>query len=132
LRRQIERLINQCKCDPAGGYSKPTLTILSQAHLLAGGHLGPMFSDQSYFTEPVTQALVDEIVAKHQGQPAQSRSGARDVYYVPDMGRFVGESPSGAGMFQLRRDVTMIVERNNCSGNLLRARNEIVTMYPGQ
>lgn len=57
------------------------------------------------------------------------------MYYVPDMGRIVGMSPSGGGNCEPRPDVTVIVQRTNCFNKFLagwRSGNEVITVFPGQ
>ncbi len=127
-RTLMEQMLRACQCDPSGGYSKPTLTAASYAHLLWGGHLGPMFSDQSYFTVPVNQALVDEVVALSTlpGATVVTR-GQRKEYSVP-MGRAIGMTRLAGNSFATTSRIKMVVEDNNCAGT--RARNEIVTMHP--
>lgn len=101
--------------------------------MIVSGHLAPTWSNKSYFTEPVSQTFLDEVISKA-WKPRRVR-GDRDSYYVPDMGRVVGMSPSGGGNFEPRRDVTVIVQRTNCFKKYLagwRSRNEVITMYPGE
>jgi YD repeat-containing protein len=64
MRSAIEAVTRMCQCDPKGGYSKPTLTPGTYAHISISGHLAPVFSNKSYFSVPVNQAFVDEIVSK--------------------------------------------------------------------
>lgn len=80
----------------------------------------------------MSQAFLDEVISKVR-EP--QLGGDRDIYYVPDMDRIVGMSPSGGGNFEPRRDVTVIVQRTNCFTKQLagrRSRNEVITMYPGK
>lgn len=133
LRKAVENLARACQCDPNGGYLKPTLTNGTRAHLLWGGHLGPMFTDQSYFTVPVDQALVDEVVARAWATGVvPQREGTTDVYRVIDMPRTIGMARSNIstpGFFQTTSKVRLIVEKSNC-GSMSRRDNEIVTIYP--
>ena len=124
-----EVIARWCRCNPSGGFSKPTLTGMSYAHIAISGHLGASFANKSYFTEPVNQALVDEIVSK---DPRLDPPGDdRRKYFVLDMGRPVGFVRNSAGTFTQTRSATMIVHKNNCD-NVYRVRNEVITMYPGQ
>lgn len=132
-REGIERWMRErCECPPDGGFDKPTLTIVSRAHLTISGHLRPMWSDQSYFIVPVTQEFLDEVMSK---QPEKSHHGNQIEYYVSDMGRVIGMSPSGGGNFEPRRDVTVVVQATHCIGKYLaglRSGNEVITMCPGK
>lgn len=128
-RRLAERITKFCSCDPDGGFASPKLTATSMAHIIMGGHAGPMYRNQSYFTEPVNQALVDEIVSRD--TRPDSPGATRRVYYVADMGRVVGMKPRGDGTFEPTREATLVVHKDNCS-NLWRVRNEVITMYPGR
>lgn len=131
LREEIERLLAKCECPPDGGFDKPTLTTLSWAHMIVSGHLAPTWSNKSYFTETVSQGFLDEVMSKNR----LVVNGDRVQYYVPDMGRVVGMSPSGGGNFEPRRDVTVIVQRTNCFNKFLagwRIANEVITMFPGR
>lgn len=87
------------------------------AHVFYGGHVIPMFADQSYFapTEKAGQALVDEVISK----PGYKGAEVSRAIYSVNMGRVVGMPTQW---------VTMIVERNNCSSTW--RFNEVVTMYP--
>ena len=128
-----EQTVRMCQCDPSGGYAKPTLTAGAYVHLLRGGHLGPVFSDQSYFTVPVRQTLVDEVVQRStmSGAFVDRRNPNRTVYNVP-MGRPVGMFNSGLTVspvtFASTEWVRLVVEVSNCSGR--RSRNEIITFFP--
>ncbi len=78
-RRIGETFARMCECKPDGGYSKPTFTSVTYAHLLFGGHLSERFSSKGYFssTEAVGQTLVDEVVRV--GRRVSQR-GSRDVW----------------------------------------------------
>lgn len=129
-RRLAEVLTSLCRCDPSGGYGQPKLTALSMIHIVISGHTAPVYRNKSYFSEPVNQALVDDIVSRSGGKPFM-RQGSEDVYYVADMGRSVGFKRGTDGMFAPTRDVTLRVHADNCD-NLLRVRQEVITMYPGR
>jgi hypothetical protein len=60
-----------CRCEPTEGYAKPEFTKKTFAPVFYGGHVIPMFSDQSYFAFGVRtgQALVDQVVAVSATQP---------------------------------------------------------------
>jgi hypothetical protein len=131
LRQQVERLLAKCECPPDGGFERPTLTVLSWAHLLVSGHLAETWSNKSYFTETVSQAFLDEVMSKG---PTRSEARDRVSLYVPDMGRNIGMSPAGGRFFEPRRDVTVVVQSTNCFEKYLggwRTRNEVITMFPG-
>ena len=129
LRPLAERIAKICTCDPDGGFSKPKLTATSMIHIVMGGHASQVYRNQSYFTEPVNQTLVDEIVSRDP-RPDPPGTAPRE-YFVPDMGRVVGMTPRGDGTFQPTREATLVVHKNNCS-NLWRVYNEVITMYPGR
>jgi hypothetical protein len=122
-----------CECKPSGGYSRPTFTLVTYAHVLFGGHLSPLFSDKSYFasTEKVGQALVDEVIAKASAPPGKIvRDGNMDVYHAP-MGRDIGMVSSDFASsvpFVSTQWVRMVVERSNCAGRW--GGNEVVTIFP--
>jgi YD repeat-containing protein len=128
IRPLAERIAKICTCDPDGGFSKPKLTATSMIHIVMGGHVSQVYRNQSYFTEPVSQTLVDEIVSRDTRPDPPGRVRA---YYVADMGRVVGMSPKGDGTFEPTRAVKLIVHKDNCS-NLWRVYNEVVTMYPAR
>ena len=102
------------------------------AHTFYGGHIVPMFSDQSTFapTEKVGQALVDEVIAKSGGKSVPDKN--RDVYNV-NMGRIVGmrydKNSTSPDKRVPTQWVTMVVERSNCNSLFWRF-NEVVSMYP--
>jgi YD repeat-containing protein len=126
LQEAISRL---CRCDPSGGYSKPTFTARTFAHVFWGGHTTAMFADQSYFAfnTKVGQALVDEVVAKATRVDTQ---GTRDIYHAP-MGRDMGmiQDPVSSGApFVSSQWVRLVVEKSNCSSRW--DRNEVVTIFP--
>jgi YD repeat-containing protein len=127
-RKIAERITKFCSCDPDGGFPQPRLTATSMIHIVMGGHASPMFRNQSYFTEPVNQTLVDEIVSRN--TRPDSPGASRRAYFVADMGRDIGMTPKGDGTFVPTREVTLWVHKDNCS-NLWRVRNEVITMYPG-
>jgi YD repeat-containing protein len=129
IRPLAERIAKICTCDPDGGFSKPKLTATSMIHIVMGGHASPVYRNQSYFTEPVNQTLVDEIVSRDNSPDPPG--APRRVYYVADMGRVVGMSPKGDGTFEPTRAVKLIVHKDNCS-NLWRVFNEVITMYPAR
>jgi YD repeat-containing protein len=129
IRPLAERIAKICTCDPDGGFSKPKLTATSMIHIVMGGHASPVYRNQSYFTEPVNQTLVDEIVSRD--TRPDPPGATRRVYYVADMGRVVGMSPKGDGTFEPTRAVKLIVHKDNCS-NLWRVFNEVITMYPAR
>ncbi|XVJ69751.1 MAG: RHS repeat protein [Rhizobacter sp.] len=126
-----EAIARACTCDPSNGYSKPKYSGNSFVHVFTGGHTTPMWSDQSYFTEKVGQALVDEVVAKAATQPGSLRQeGTRHVYRV-NMGRDIGKFPTPQDTitpFQTTRWVRLVVEKNNCAGRW--KFNEVVTIFP--
>jgi YD repeat-containing protein len=128
-RMLVERITKFCSCDPNNGFAAPKLTATSMAHIIMGGHAGPMYRNQSYFTEPVNQTLVDEIVSRDT-RPDPPGTAPR-AYFVADMGRIVGMTPRGDGTFQPTREVTLVVHKDNCN-SLWRVRNEVITMYPGR
>jgi YD repeat-containing protein len=125
----VERLTKFCSCDPNNGFASPKLTATSMVHIIMGGHAGPIYRNQSYFTEPVNQTLVDEIVSRD--TRPDPPGATRRAYYVADMGRIVGMKPKGDGTFEPTREATLVVHKDNCS-NLWRVRNEVITMYPGK
>ena len=134
-RRLLEAITAICTCDPNGGNNSPKLTATSYAHIAITGHLGAANGNKSYFTEPVNQTLVDEVV-RRAGRPVAQ--GDQDQYFVPDMGRIVGltrmkdpSDPNGPWNFVPTSSITMYVTNTNCA-NLFRKRNEVVTMYPGK
>jgi YD repeat-containing protein len=129
IRPLAERITKFCRCDPDGGFSKPKLTATSMIHIVMGGHAGEVYRNQSYFTEPVSQTLVDEIVSRDNSPDPPNAT--RRVYYVADMGRVVGMSPKGDGTFEPTRAVKLVVHKDNCS-NLWRVYNEVITMYPAR
>jgi hypothetical protein len=131
-RRLAEDIERACRCDPNQGFSRPEFTKVTYIHLLWGGHLSPMFSDQSYFapSEKVGQALVDEVIGR--ALPSDKRPrGDRDIYEV-DLGRIIGLTYDKTSMlpnkFVPTQIVRVIVERNNCSSYW--RFNEVVSMYP--
>jgi YD repeat-containing protein len=130
IRALSEAIARACRCDPRQGFSAPTFTAVTFAHVFYGGHLLPMFSDKSHFapTEKVGQALVDEVVARGGKGNVE---GTRHVYNVK-MGRIVGTRYDRASMSSDKHVttewITMIVEGNNCSSDW--RLNEVVTMYP--
>lgn len=126
--RAIAEALQRCvSCNPNGGYERPWLTPGSYAHLMTGGHLFPMFGNQSYFTIPVGQSLVDTVVAA--GQPTTEKG--KLVYRVVLPG-YVGRIPwpFGSGTFAETKKITLVVEKENCPPGQY-ARNEVVTMHPG-
>jgi YD repeat-containing protein len=127
IRWLAEKLADFCRCDPAGGFERPKLTASAYVHIVMGGHASPAFSNQSYFTEPVNQALVDEVVSR----ATWSDAGSRRVYVVADMGRQVGFSRRADGTFAPARGVRLVVQQNNCD-SFFRVRNEVITMYPAK
>ena len=125
-RRLAERLTKMCQCDPDGGYDRPTLRPAGYAHIVISGHTGPAFGNKSYFTEPVNQALVDEVVSR--GRQVQAGQ-----YFAADMGRVIGytrQKIDGVLTFVPTRSVTLWVEPEHCNGTFW-SRNEVKTMYPG-
>jgi hypothetical protein len=129
IRPLAERIAKICTCDPDGGFSKPKLTATSMIHIVMGGHASPVYRNQSYFTEPVNQTLVDEVVSRDNTPDAPGAT--RRVYYVADMGRVVGMSPKGDGTFEPTRAIKLVVHKDNCS-NIWRVYNEVITMYPAR
>jgi YD repeat-containing protein len=127
-RRLAQALARFCQCDPSGGHTQPKLTAQAMAHIVISGHTGPAFVNKSYFTEPVNQALVNEVVAKDT-MPDVS-GAARRVYFVPDMGRAVGFKRRPDGTFVPDRSIPLVVHKDNCN-NLFFVRNEVITMHPG-
>ena len=125
------RWLGACRCDPSQGFGAPKFTAVTFAHVFYGGHMTPMFSDQSYFapTEKVGQALVDEVISRAAGK--KFPVGSRDVYNV-NMGRLVGmrydKDSASSNNLMPTPWVTMVVERNNCSSSW--RFNEVVTLYP--
>jgi hypothetical protein len=120
-----------CECKPSGGYSRPTFTLVTYAHVLFGGHLSPLFSDKSYFasTEKVGQALVDEILARG---IEVSGPGALRVVIEADLDRPldpVGYARPTSGGFRPTTKVRLIYERSHCLFRLW-AGNEVVSMFP--
>jgi hypothetical protein len=137
MRRLLEGIVAMCTCDPSGGYNSPKLTPTSYAHIAITGHLSNVFGNKSYFTEPVTQTLVDQI-ANHPNLVRRQGGGGQSIYIVTDIGRVIGlkraQDPAnltGPRIFVPTRTVTMIVSDNNCD-DLIRKRNEVVTMHPGE
>jgi YD repeat-containing protein len=129
VRSLAETFQRLCQCNPKDGYSKPTLTPGTYMHLWMGGHMAPMFSNQSYFTVPVNQVLVDRIIA----DPGTRKgvSGDRETYRAT-LSNVAGKIPwpKGSGVFAETRRVTLIVQRGACTGRS-QVPNEIVTFYPG-
>jgi YD repeat-containing protein len=124
----IEQIVRACQCDPEGGYNKPTLTRAAYSHLLLRGHLSELWANQSYFTTPVTQSLVDEIVSKGTAVFQKTR-----VTYTADLGRSVGMvriNRSSSNPFEPTRFARVVVETANCGAAWERSRNEVVTMFP--
>ncbi len=78
MRSLHEAIARACRCDPNQGFAKPKYTAVTFEHVFRGGHIIPMFSDQSYFasTEKVGQALVDEVIAR---RGTKRIDGTRDV-----------------------------------------------------
>jgi hypothetical protein len=100
--------------------------------MLVSGHLAPTWSNKSYFTESVSQGLLDEVISR---KTTSDDRGHRQIIYAQDMGRVIGYSPTGPNLWEPRRDVTVIVQKANCYSRYLsgwRSRNEVVTMYPGR
>jgi hypothetical protein len=125
-----EQLVRACQCDPAGGYNRPTLTPAAYSHLLLRGHLSELWANQSYFTVPVAQSLVDEVVAK--GAATSSSDGTKIVYAKVDLGRPIGmvrKDRSSTNPFEPTRRVRLVVETSNCGG-WNRTRNEVITFFP--
>ena len=124
------RWLGACRCDPSQGVGAPKFTEVTFAHVFYGGHMTPMFSDQSYFapTEKVGQALVDEVVAR---PGKKDVGGTRDIYNV-NMGRIVGvrydKDSTSSDKRVPTQWITLVVERNNCSSTW--RFNEVVTIYP--
>lgn len=127
-RRLLQAITRFCQCDPSGGFGQPKLSAQALAHIVISGHTGPAFANKSYFTEPVNQMLVDEVVRKDT-RPDVPGQNFR-VYFVPDMGRSVGFSRRPDGTFVPERSVTLVVHKDNCN-NLFYVRNEVITMHPG-
>jgi YD repeat-containing protein len=132
IRRTEEDKARNCRCDPNKGFSKPTFTDVTYAHVLWGGHMTPMFSDQSYFapSETVKQSLVDEVIAKH-SRKKTNPNGSREIYWA-NLQRTVGKtydrlSTSSEKLVDTQW-VRLVVETSNCS-SLWRA-NEVVTLFP--
>jgi YD repeat-containing protein len=125
-RTLLEQVTRMCQCDPAGGYGSPKLTAAAYTHMLIGGHLSPLFSNQSYFTSAVSQRLVDEVVGK---TVALGPTGGAVQVYEADLGYPVGFARTVSGVFAPTSRVRLVVNMNNCNG-LLRVRNEVITMYP--
>ncbi len=130
-RRIGETFARMCECKPDGGYSKPTFTSVTYAHLLFGGHLSERFSSKGYFssTEAVGQTLVDEIV-RVGGRVSQS--GSRVVWEATLARSFTtpaGYARQSDGTFKPTDRVRMVIETANCATNF-RAGNEVVTMFP--
>jgi YD repeat-containing protein len=137
LRRLLEGITAMCTCDPNGGYNSPKLTPTAYAHISITGHLSNVFGNKSYFIEPVSQTMVDEI-ARHPQRVVTQVPGNQTQYLVRDFGRDVGltrmedpANPSGPRIFVPTRTVTMFVSNDNCDA-LIRKRNEVVTMHPGE
>ena len=130
MRRLVEGINRLCRCDPNQGYSKASYTDRTFAHLLVGGHLGPVWPTQSYFStnEKVGQALVDEVIAK---QSRKETNGTRDMYWA-DMNRVVGVTYDNDSASSDKRVATqwvrIVIENSNCSSTW-RA-NEVVTIFP--
>jgi YD repeat-containing protein len=136
-RRLLEGIIAMCTCDPSGGYGAPKLTPRAYAHISITGHLSNVFGNKSYFIGPINQTLVDEI-ANHPNRRVDQVSGNQTQYFVADMGRIIGmtrtrdpANPSGPRIFVETRSVTMFVSNDHCD-SLMRDRNEVVTMHPGE
>jgi YD repeat-containing protein len=137
MRRLLEGITAMCTCDPNGGYNSPKLTATAYGHISITGHLSNVFGNKSYFTEPVSQTMVDEI-ARHPQRVVTQVPGNQTQYLVRDFGRNVGltrmedpANPSGPRIFVPTRSVTMFVSNDNCDA-LIRKRNEVVTMHPGE
>ncbi|OYY75423.1 MAG: hypothetical protein B7Y40_00415 [Gammaproteobacteria bacterium 28-57-27] len=126
-RATVESIARACQCNPNGGYSKPTLTAGSYVHLAMGGHLWPMFSDQSYFTTPVNQGLVDIAVATAQVK----KPGRYSTRYEAQLPYPVGmtRDPYSVGILSPTHKLRIIVQDNPCV-NFPYDKNEILTMYP--
>jgi hypothetical protein len=122
-------LARACECKPDGGYTKPTFTGVTFAHLLFGGHLNQQFAGQSYFnsTERVGQALVDEVVRLNDRKNPDE--GNRRVYGAT-LGRAIGffYDPITKTWVATNR-VRVVTEKDNCTSTF-RAGNEVVTMFP--
>ena len=129
MRRLLQAVTRFCQCDPSGGFAQPKLTAQALAHIVVSGHTGPAFANKSYFTEPVNQALVDEVVSKNTRPDVPGTS--KRAYFVSDMGRPVGFVRRPDGTFAPERGVTLVVHKDNCS-SLFFVRNEVITMYPGR
>lgn len=92
-----------------------------------------MFADQSHFTVPVDQALVDEVVARARATGVVPQTlGTKRLYPAIDMLWTIGMARSNIstpGFFKTTSKVKLPVETSIC-GTLWRRSNEIVTMYP--
>jgi YD repeat-containing protein len=131
-RRIAEQYARMCECKPDEGYSKPTFTSVTYAHLLFGGHLSERFSSKGYFssTEAVGQTLVDEIVRV--GSRVSQPRGSRVVWEATLTRSFLtpaGYARQSDGTFKPTDKIRMVIEANNCATNF-RAGNEVVTMFP--
>lgn len=122
-----EQMVRSCQCDPKGGYNKPTLTPAAYSHLFLRGHLGILWTNQSYFTEAVTQQLIDEAVAK--GTYRRVNSVA---IYTVDFGRVIGMTRTDSSSpvpFAATSRALLFVETSNCNV-WERKRNEVITFHP--
>jgi hypothetical protein len=127
--RTLAEAIQRCvACDPNGGYNKPTLAVGSYWHMMKGGHLFPLYSDQSYFTVRVSQSLVDEVVTR---KVSEEKSKGRVIHRAM-LTDYAGKMPwpKGSGIFVETKKVTLVFQDANCQDGEPK-RNEVITMYPG-
>lgn len=131
--------VTQCQCDLNKGHDKPTVTTATKLHLTLSGHAFRLYSDQSYFTVPMSQyqQLVDAAATgasySSQGTRRVYRATAplligqtyltgKDLNGIPIPGFTAGHHPT--------MKYTVVVETAPCGGRD-HDYNKVITMYPG-
>ena len=130
-RRIGETFARMCECKPDGGYSKPTFTSVTYAHLLFGGHLSERFSSKGYFSQR-KQWVRRWLMRLSEWTGAKKPVGLRDVWEATLPCSFTtpaGYARQSDGTFKPTDNVRMVIETENCATNF-RAGNEVVTMFP--